>query len=171
MVRFINIIFGLLNNFKQLKHWLMLKLSWDYTLKIRAAELAKGQLLMERLFDNDVNCSIGRKALSLSRQEDHHFDGVMHLYAAYSALSEWSRDIQENVGYEVNAFWLIQLESANQHIFERIIPYFSKYDQELIYLNFPRIYAATSRSMPKHDPLGFFIVPQIDELSSFKLET
>ena len=107
--------------------------------------LHQAHFLLKNMFDEDVHCPIAKQELRTAEKAKTAMEAMLRLYAAYAAFSELARDTEDR-GYELNENWLIKLNSANQHLFEKVIPYFTKYDQELLYLNFSRLYSAVARA-------------------------
>jgi hypothetical protein len=131
-------------------------------------EIERNHFLISRLFDEDVFSPVARQELLSACKTTNQTTAVLHLYAAYAALSEFARNC-EAAGFELNPQWIERLNSANQHLFERVLAKFSKYDQTLIYHNLPRLYSATSRAIHRTEFSGVVNVGNTDELDAFQL--
>jgi hypothetical protein len=143
---------------------------WQVTAKKNQIylEIERNHFLFSRLFDEDVFSPVARQELLSASKAANQTAAVLHLYSAYAALSEFARNC-EAAGFELNAQWIERLNSANQHLFERVLAKFSKYDQTLIYHNLPRLYSATSRAIHRTEFSGVVTVGNTDELDTFQL--
>lgn len=129
----------------------------------------QAHFLLCNVFEEDVHCPVARQELKLAQHSASAVETVMHLYAAYAAFSEFARE-SEDLGYEISATWLTKLSCANQHIFEKLFPTFSKYDQTLLYHNFPRLYRAAAKATYHFDENGKIIAGDTSDLDDFKLQ-
>lgn len=129
--------------------------------------LLQAHFLLKNMFDEDVHCPIASQELKMAEKADTVIEAILRLYAAYAAFSELARDVEAR-GYELNENWLNKLNSANQHLFEKVIPHFSKYDQELLYFNFPRLYSAVARAT-YHFSNDVIVPGDTSELDNFVL--
>lgn len=91
-----------------------------------------------------------------------------YLYGAWSALSEQTKNRTES-GYEPDERYIIALESANDHIFWRVMPYLSASDFNRTLDLFPVIYNNVSTTLAlrsaHHIDIDDLIFNKFSELS------
>jgi len=107
-------------------------------------EVERGQFLIRNLCDSDIN--VGPANLYL-RQLDHillsckdKINAGRFLYAAWSVLSSEAFDLLQ-ADFELDDNWLIRLERANDHLFERVYSLLKKHEYEIMMESFSKIYA------------------------------
>lgn len=115
-------------------------------------EAEKAQLLISRLncnnYANSLTGQLLRKATSCI-ETPYKYNAIplcCYLYGAWSALSEQAKNNAE-IGYEPEERYLLYLESANDHIFWRVMPYLNTTDFNRVLDLIPVIYSNISRTL------------------------
>lgn len=136
-------------------------------------EAERAHLLISRLntgiYTNSLSNQFLKKAASaIEGRVIHDASPVCcYLYGAWSALSEQTKNRTES-GYEPDERYLSALESANDHIFWRVMPYFNTTDFNRTLDLFPVIYNNISATLlsgsPLHMDIDDLIVKKFSEL-------
>ena len=115
-------------------------------------ECERASLLLSRATDaaggNPISRTMLRKtgALASFRKKIYAPAICCYLYASWSALTESVKNRTEN-GVEPDENHIRTLESANDHIFKRVLPFLSKTEHYTVCELFVAIYNQVSRSM------------------------
>lgn len=119
-------------------------------------ECERASLLVSRVTDksggNPIARTMLRKADALIISRDKVFAAAIccYLYGAWAALSESVKKRTES-GYEPDEHLIRALESANNHIFHRVMVFLSKSDGYLLSETFVSIYNNIAKAMRSED--------------------
>ena len=120
-------------------------------------ECERALLLLSRATDtsgtNPISRTMLRKAEALVplRKKIYAPAICCYMYASWSALSEAVKNRTES-GTEPDDSYISRLESANDHIFVRVLPYLSKTEYYMVSELFVAIYNQVSKTMSSREP-------------------